>query len=70
MQTVLIQIENNKAFHLLQELEQLNILKIVDDNFITKKTKISDKYKGVFTKKDAENFNQHTQTMRNEWKVF
>ena len=29
--------------------------------------KLSDKYRGVFTKEDAENFNAHTQQMRKEW---
>lgn len=30
-------------------------------------TKLSDKYKNVFTKEDAKSFNEHTQQMRNEW---
>jgi hypothetical protein len=31
------------------------------------KTKLSDKYRGVFTKADAQSFDQHTQQMRQEW---
>jgi hypothetical protein len=29
--------------------------------------KLSDKYRGVFTKEDAKSFNDHTQQMRKEW---
>ncbi len=67
METVLVQITNNKAYKLLQELEELNILKIIKEDVLEKKVKLSDKYKGVFSKEDAANFNEHTQTMRKEW---
>jgi hypothetical protein len=29
--------------------------------------KLSDKYKGVFSKEDAKSFNNHSQEMRKEW---
>jgi hypothetical protein len=29
--------------------------------------KLSDMFKGVFSKEDAESFVEHTKTMRNEW---
>jgi hypothetical protein len=29
--------------------------------------KLSDKYRGVFSKEDAKSFNEHTQQMRKEW---
>ena len=67
MQTVIVEIDNQKAFNLLQELEQLHILRIIKENVLESKTKLSDKYRGVFSKEDAENFMQHTQTMRKEW---
>ncbi len=31
------------------------------------KKKLSDKYRGVFSKQDAKNFNAHTKEMRKEW---
>lgn len=68
MQTVLIQIENSKAFHILQDLEEFKVLKIIDENFNNKKVKFSDKYKGVFSKDDAKKFDEHIQVARNEWK--
>lgn len=30
-------------------------------------TRLSEKYKGVFTEKDAQSFNEHTQQIRKEW---
>ena len=39
-----------------------------DDTDKPKPTKrLSDMFRGVFSKEDAESFNKHTQTMRNEW---
>ena len=37
------------------------------ENVVENKTKLSDKFKGVFTKEEAESFNKHTQTIRKEW---
>jgi hypothetical protein len=67
MQTVIIEINNPKAFALLKELEELNILKIVKENFLESKIKLSNKYKDVFSKEDTMDFNEHTQSSRKEW---
>jgi hypothetical protein len=65
--TMLIQLTNEKAIGLLHELEELHLIKVLKENVIPAKTKLSDKYRGVFSKEDAKNFNQHTQAMRKEW---
>ncbi len=65
--TMLIQVTNQKAIGLLHELEELHLIKVLKENFDTVNTKLSDKYRGVFTKEDAKNFNEHTTNMRNEW---
>lgn len=67
MQTILIEIDNPNAFALLKELEELKVLKIVKENILEKTSKLSEKYKNVFSKEDAINFDIHTQTMRKEW---
>lgn len=55
--------------YLGQELELIVFKK--EEGLVAEKktiqTKLSDKYRGVFTKEDAENFNTHTQQMRKEW---
>lgn len=65
--TMLIQITNRKAIKLLHELEELQLIKVVEEHLIPAKQKISEKYKNVFTAQDAESFDKHTQAMRKEW---
>jgi hypothetical protein len=67
MQTVLVEIDNQKAMNLLQELEDLHVLRIVKGSVSENKAKLSDKYRGVFSKEDAKDFMEHTQTVRKEW---
>ncbi|MCE7042993.1 hypothetical protein [Dyadobacter sp. CY312] len=66
MDTMLIQLTNQKAVRLLHELEELNLIKVLKEN-IDSKPKLSDKYRGVFSKEDAQNFDNHTKMMRQEW---
>lgn len=65
--TLLIQLTNEKAMGLLNELEELHIIKVLKQNVAPSKIKLSEKYRGVFSKEDAKSFDQHTQTMRKEW---
>ena len=65
METVLIQINNSKAYKLLEDLEDLQILKVLNKSIVPQQ-KLSEKYKGVFSKEDAKSFNNHTQTMCKE----
>lgn len=52
MDTMLIQLTNAKAAGLLHELERLNLIKVLKENITAVKPKLSDKYKGILTKKD------------------
>ena len=65
--TLLIQVTNRKALKLIRELEELQLIKVLKENLTPLKTKLSDKYKGVFSEEDANNFDRHTKTMRSEW---
>jgi hypothetical protein len=54
METVLLQINNNKAYKLLKDLEALNIVKVLKKNSSnTKKTSARD-FLGTISKKDIE----------------
>ena len=64
---MLIQLTNHRAAGLLHELEELQIIKVLQENVVPVKTKLSDKYRGVFSKEDAKSFEHHTQNMRKEW---
>lgn len=65
--TMLIQVTNQKAMRLLHELEELDLIKVLKKNLTPVKLKLSEKYKGVFSKEDAKSFDEHTQTIRGEW---
>ncbi|TAF96457.1 MAG: hypothetical protein EAZ14_08755 [Runella slithyformis] len=65
--TMLIEVTNQKVIGLLRELEELSLIKVLKSNIAPTTTKLSKKYKGVFTKTEAQHFEQHTQQMRTEW---
>jgi hypothetical protein len=64
---MLIQLTNKKAISLLHDMEALDLIKVLKENITINTTKLSDKYRGVFSKEDAQSFNEHTQTVRKEW---
>ena len=65
--TMLIQVTNQKAIGLLHELQELNLIKVLKENFTPVKQKLSDKYKGIITKEQGQNLNEHIKQMRSEW---
>jgi len=67
MDTMLIQLTNQKAAGLLHELEELNLIKVLKANTGTEKTKLSDKYRGILSKADGKKLNEHIKQMRSEW---
>lgn len=64
---MLIQITNQKAVGLLHELEALHLIKVLNVNTASPETRLSQKYKGIITKKQGQNLNEHLQEMRSEW---
>ena len=67
MDTMLIQVTNQKAAELLHKLEELHLIKVLKENIAPAKTKLSDKYKGIISKEQGQNLNEHIAQMRNEW---
>ncbi|MCB9310020.1 MAG: hypothetical protein H6567_08185 [Lewinellaceae bacterium] len=65
--TMLIQVTNQKAIGLLHELEELQLIKVINENFTPTKTKLSDKYKGIISKEKGQDLNDHIKQMRSEW---
>ncbi len=68
METVLVQINNSKAYKLLEDLEDLQILKVLKKT-ISGKQKLSEKFGGKLnlTEKEYNEFQQHLKDARNEW---
>ena len=67
MQTILVEIDNPNAFALLKDLEEMKIIKIIKENFIVNKIKLSEKYKNVFSIEDAKSYDIHISTSRKKW---
>lgn len=64
---MLIQITNEKAVGLLHELEELKLIKVLKKDSPVLQRKLSDKYRGAFSKEDAISFTEHTTNLRREW---
>ena len=67
MDTMLIQLTNQKAIGLLHELEELHLIKVLKENIMQDKPKLSDKYKGILSKEEGQSLNEHIKQMRTEW---
>ena len=66
METVLIQINNNKAYKLLENLEELHILKVIKKS--KKQTlSLSEKYAGKLTSKTADELQDYVNESREQW---
>ena len=66
METVLIQINNNKAYKLLDDLEDLQIIKVLKKS-IQPQQKLSEKYAGKLPSEIADELQNFVNESRNEW---
>jgi hypothetical protein len=65
METIAIEIINNKAFALLDEMQNNNLIKVKKESLSTQKKSFAGAMK--LTNKEYNDFVQHTKTVRNEW---
>ena len=65
--TLTIKLTNQKAEGLLRQLEELRLIKVLDEKPKDTDNRISAKYRGIITKKEAEDLNAHVSQIRNEW---
>jgi hypothetical protein len=54
METVLLQINNNKAYQLLKDLEDLNIVKVLKKSISIDKKKSAHDFLGLISKTDVD----------------
>jgi len=66
METVLVQINDNKAYRLLEDLEDLHLIKVLEKN-IQPKQKLSEKYAGKLPADIADELQNYVTQGRNEW---
>jgi hypothetical protein len=67
METVLVQINNSKAYKLLEDLEDLNIITLLEKKSEKSDEKLSEKYAGKLTSYVAEELQEYVAKSRNEW---
>lgn len=65
---ILIQVTNEKALGILHELEELHLIKVLNDKVEIGRTKLSAKYRGILTQKQGSKLDEHINHLRNEWK--
>ncbi len=68
METVLVQINNKKAYKLLEDLEDLNLIKVLKKS-VQPEQKLSEKYAGKLPLDVAEELQNYVAQSRNEWSV-
>lgn len=66
METLLIQLTTPKTMKLLEELEQLNLLRVLK-KIQSDDTNLSEKYAGKLPTEIAEDLQKHIQKSRDEW---
>jgi hypothetical protein len=66
METVLLEIINNKAYRLLEDLEDLNIIKVLNKSKQPQQ-KLSEKYAGKLPSEIADQLQDYVTKSRNEW---
>ena len=66
METVLLQITNQKAYKMLANLEELELIKVLKKN-LEPQQKLSEKYAGKLPSEVADELQNYVAQSRNEW---
>lgn len=66
METVLVQINDNKAYKLLEDLEDLQIIKVLKKSTVQNQ-KLSEKYAGKLPPEVADELQEYVTKSREEW---
>lgn len=69
MEIITLQINNEKAYKLIEDLEALDIVKVLKKNKPTSKSKVlkPSEYAGIISKKAANFMVMNIEQSRNEW---
>ena len=66
MNTITVELINNKAMQLLQDLDAMHIIKLHEPE-VTPKIKLPEKYRSILSKEEGIYLNKHIDQMRSEW---
>ena len=64
---LIIEITNPKAKDLLEQLEELNWIKVLNEGSVQPVPMELKKFRGILTKEQGKELQKHIQTIRNEW---
>ena len=67
METLTIDVLNNKAIRLLQDLENMQLIRVRKEEPTISKVNWSEKYKGAMTKQTPTEIEEQLKEIRNEW---
>ncbi len=67
METIIIDVSNPQAIKLLEDLEALNLIKMVSRQTRKGENKLSQKLYGSISDSQAENMKEELRQMRSEW---
>jgi len=67
METITIDVSNPQAIKLLEDLEALNLIKVVRRQIRKGEKKLSEKLYGSISDSQAEQMREELHQMRNEW---
>ncbi len=68
MDTIKVQLLNLKALPLLKQLEELNLIKLMDDsNPLVSSQKLSEQFRGKLSSKTVDALQKYVTQSRNEW---
>ena len=66
MEKILVELKNEKALKLLEDLEELQLINIFREGDAGTKN-VLDKYYGIISKEHLQDFEEHITKMRDEW---
>ena len=66
METVTVLLLNKKALNLLKQLEELNLIKLLEEN-ADPDQKLSDRFAGKLSDDTAEKLHKYVKQSREEW---
>lgn len=67
METLTIDVSSPQAMRLLEDLEALNLIKVVGRQTKPKREKLSEKYAGQLSEKVADELQDYVTKSREEW---
>ncbi len=69
MDTVLIEIKDDRAYQFLQGLEELNVIKVINGEAKGNQKKNASAFRGglQLTEEQYNDFQKHAEEIRNEW---